>query len=71
MSPFSQSVTNSRASPAVFLWPPGIIQMAFVNLGVPKVNKVYNVSCLILFLYVYIVFLYSTLVIMVLKMLYK
>ncbi len=32
----SQSVTNSSASPAVFLSPPGIIRVAFVNLGVPK-----------------------------------
>ncbi len=36
MSPFSQSVTNSSSSPAVFLSPPGIIQAAFVNLSVPK-----------------------------------
>ncbi len=32
----SQSVPNSSASPAVFLSPPGIIRVAFVNLGVPK-----------------------------------
>ncbi len=36
VSPVSQSVTNSSASPAVFLSPPGIIRAAFVNLGVPK-----------------------------------
>ncbi len=33
---FPQSVTNSSASPAVFLSPPGIIRVAFVNLGVLK-----------------------------------
>ncbi len=31
MSPFSQPVTNSSASPAVFLSPPGIIEAAFVK----------------------------------------
>ncbi len=37
VSLFLQSVTNSSSSPAVFLLtPPGIIQAAFVNLGVPK-----------------------------------
>ncbi len=37
MSPFSQSVTNSSASPAVFLLLPGIIEAAFVNLGVSPI----------------------------------
>ncbi len=33
---FPQSVADSSAFPAVFLSPPGIIQVAFVHLGVPK-----------------------------------
>ncbi len=36
MCPFPQSVTYSRASPAVFPSPPGIIEAAFVNFGGPK-----------------------------------
>ncbi len=36
VSPFPQSVADSSASPAVFASPPGIIQVAFVQLGVPK-----------------------------------
>ncbi len=36
MSPFPQSVADTSAFPAVFLYPPGIIQVAFVLLGVPK-----------------------------------
>ncbi len=34
MSPFSQSVAYSSASPAMFPSPPGIIEAAFVNLSV-------------------------------------
>ncbi len=36
MSPLPQSVAYSSVSPAVFLSPPGIIEAAFVNLGVPE-----------------------------------
>ncbi len=36
VSLFPQSVTNSRASSAVFLSPLGIIQTAFVTIGIPK-----------------------------------
>ncbi len=36
MSPFPQSVAYSSASPAMFPSPPGIIEAAFVNLGVSK-----------------------------------
>ncbi len=36
MSPFPQSVADSSAFPAVFLSSPGVIQVAFVHLGVPK-----------------------------------
>ncbi len=36
MSPFPQSVVDCSAFPAVFLSPPGIIQVAFVHLGAPK-----------------------------------
>ncbi len=36
MSPFPQSVADSSTFPAVFLSPPGIIQVAFVLLGAPK-----------------------------------
>ncbi len=36
MSPFPQSVVDSSTFPAVFLSPPGIIQVAFVLLGAPK-----------------------------------
>ncbi len=36
VSPFPQSVVDSSVFPTVFLSPPGIIQVAFVHLGVPK-----------------------------------
>ncbi len=36
VSPFSQSVTYSSASPAMFPSPPGIIEAAFVHLSLPK-----------------------------------
>ncbi len=36
MSPFPQSVADSSAFPAVFLSPPGIIQVAIVLLRVLK-----------------------------------
>ncbi len=36
MSPFPQSVADSSAFPTVFLSPPGVIQVAFVLLCVPK-----------------------------------
>ncbi len=36
MSPFPQSVADSSMSPAMFLSPPAVIQVAFVQLGVPK-----------------------------------
>ncbi len=36
MSLFPQAVADSSAFPVVFLSPPGIIQVAFVHLGVPK-----------------------------------
>ncbi len=36
VSRFPQSVADSSTFPAVFLSPPGIIQVAFVLLGVPK-----------------------------------
>ncbi len=36
MSPFPQSVADSSTFPAVFPSPPGIIQVAFVQLCVPK-----------------------------------
>ncbi len=36
MSPFPQAVADSSTSPAGFLLPPAVIQVAFVHLGVPK-----------------------------------
>ncbi len=39
MSPFPQSIADSSASPAVFPSSPGIIQVAFVQLGAPKYLK--------------------------------
>ncbi len=36
MSPFPRSVVDSSTFPTVFLSPPGIIQVAFVQLGAPK-----------------------------------
>ncbi len=39
MSPFPQSVAYSSASPAMFPSPPGIIDAAFVNLGVRSISN--------------------------------
>ncbi len=36
MSPFPQTVADYNVFPAVFLSSPGVIQVAFVLLGVPK-----------------------------------
>ncbi len=45
MSPFPQSVVDTSPFPVVFLSPPGIIQVAFVLLSVPKYLKWPRLIC--------------------------
>ncbi len=42
MSPFPQSVADSSTSPAGFLLPPAVIQVAFVHLGVLTLLVLYS-----------------------------